>query len=134
MNERDTEFALKCRLIAAHTGGIYADSLQAFADFIRADEREVCAKVYVTQQEQEPVAWGYSSIDGEIYDCISPAAHADAEGDYKVPLYTAPPQRTWVGLSDEEINGIAKNYALNNPTTPLHFARAIEAKLKKKNS
>ena len=30
-------------------------------------------------------------------------------------------------LTDEDINDIAKNYALNNPTTPLHFARAIEA-------
>lgn len=30
-------------------------------------------------------------------------------------------------LTDEEVNRIAKNYALNNPTTPLHFARAIEA-------
>jgi len=38
---------------------------------------------------------------------------------------TAPPQRQ--PLTDGEINGIAKNYALNNPTTPLHFARAIEA-------
>ena len=30
-------------------------------------------------------------------------------------------------LTDEQIDHIAKNYALNNPTTPLHFARAIEA-------
>ena len=45
-----------------------------------------------------------------------------------------PKQDTWVGLTDEEIDHIAKNYALNNPTTPLHFARAIEAKLKDKNT
>jgi len=44
------------------------------------------------------------------------------------------PQRTWVGLTDEEIGDIAKNYALSNPTTPLHFTRAIEAKLKEKNT
>ena len=43
------------------------------------------------------------------------------------------PQREWVGLTDEQIEVIAKNYALGNPTTPLHFARAIEAKLKEKN-
>ena len=30
-------------------------------------------------------------------------------------------------LTDEQVNNIAKNYALTNPTTPLHFARAIEA-------
>ena len=41
------------------------------------------------------------------------------------PLYTTPPQRK--PLTDEQIDHIAKNYALNNPTTPLHFARAIEA-------
>ena len=43
-------------------------------------------------------------------------------------------QRPWVGLTDAEINGIAKNYALNNPTTPLHFAGAIEAALRSKNT
>ena len=43
-------------------------------------------------------------------------------------------KREWVGLTDEEINDIAKNYALNNPTTALHFAKAIEAKLKEKNT
>ena len=36
-------------------------------------------------------------------------------------------------LTDEQIEAIAKNYALGNPTTPLHFARAIEAKLWEKN-
>jgi hypothetical protein len=40
------------------------------------------------------------------------------------PCSTTPKRKP---LSDEEINDIAKNYALNNPTTPLHFARAIEA-------
>jgi hypothetical protein len=36
------------------------------------------------------VAWGFRNHDGAIYDCISPEAHADAEGDYTIPLYTAP--------------------------------------------
>ncbi|CAB4240539.1 hypothetical protein UFOVP38_1 [uncultured Caudovirales phage] len=40
MNERDKELAVKCRLLTKHTGGIYTDSLQEFADLIRADERE----------------------------------------------------------------------------------------------
>ena len=39
--------------------------------------------------------------------------------------HTTPPQRK--PLTDEEIGDISKNYALSNPTTPLHFARAIEA-------
>ena len=64
---------------------------------------------YDEKSEQEPVAWGYRSKDGEIYDCISPEAHADAEGDYKVPLYTTPPKRLWVGLTDDEINNHYQN-------------------------
>jgi hypothetical protein len=43
MNERDKELAVKCWLLAKHTGGIYTDSLQEFAALIRADEREACA-------------------------------------------------------------------------------------------
>jgi hypothetical protein len=48
----------------------------------------------------------------------------------EVLLYAAPVQRTWVGLTDEEIwealGGI-------DCTRPMLIARAIEAKLKDKN-
>jgi hypothetical protein len=43
-----------------------------------------------------------------------------------------PPQRTWVGLTDEEITSVANNsHPLNGVRS---FARAIEAKLKEKNT
>ena len=58
-------------------------------------------KVALGKPEQEPVAWGFRHHDGAIYDCISPEAHADCEGEYNVPLYDAPPKRPWVGLTDE---------------------------------
>jgi len=47
----------------------------------------------------------------------------------KIPLYTTPPQRTWVGLTDEEISEVdwKSNETLHD------FARAIEAKLRSKN-
>jgi hypothetical protein len=51
------------------------------------------------QTKHEPVAWGYISADGGIYDCISPEEHARVEGDYKIPLYTHPAKT----LTDEEI-------------------------------
>jgi hypothetical protein len=44
MNEQDKELAIKCRLITSSIQGIYVDTLQEFADLIRADEREACAK------------------------------------------------------------------------------------------
>ncbi len=48
----------------------------------------------------------------------------------KPPLYTAPPKKEWVGLTDYEIVGIASL----NQSNDFSFARAIEAKLKEKNS
>jgi hypothetical protein len=48
MNERDKELALECQLLSEHTTGIYREALQTFADLIRADEREACAKVCET--------------------------------------------------------------------------------------
>lgn len=42
-------------------------------------------------------------------------------------------QRTWVGLTDEEIEALAKWADKNAAPWHLEFARAIEAKLKEKN-
>jgi hypothetical protein len=86
----------------------------------------------IAQPVQEPVAWGYRNHAGAIYDCISPEAHADTEGDYIVPLYTTPPQRPWVGLTEEEIKEcfkITPDLYLN-----CHIYARIEAKLKEKNA
>jgi len=50
-------------------------------------------------QTQEPVAWVvYSSAENDI-------VWADKGKRLKqnTPLYTTPPQRTWVGLTDDEI-------------------------------
>jgi len=114
-------------------------------------EMAKCEQALAAQPEQEPVAMLFGSLP--VYDTAAqwdkPSASFDAwwDGDYDDsanPYHTGTPaywawagwqaaQRKWQGLTDDEINGIAKNYALTNPTTPLHFARAIEAKLKAKN-
>ena len=89
------------------------------------------------QPAQEPVAWGYRSKDGEICDCISPEAHADAEGDYTVPLYTTPPLRPWVGLAADKIEDIeqkiyTQTIMKSQPQAVylFKFAKAIEAAVK----
>ena len=73
----------------------------------------------------EPVA----IADGGVLNWI-----ADKQFAHEAELYTAP-QRTWVGLTDEEI--LAKcesvpDYDIGNYDL-IEFARAIEAKLKDKN-
>ena len=52
---------------------------------------------------------------------------------------SAPPQRPWVGLTDEEIRGLwswsmTREAELTATTQQHAFARAIEAKLKEKNN
>jgi len=64
----------------------------------------------------------WMSISKEHYDRLKP--------EFRMTCYTTPPQRTWVGLTDEEISAIdwKSNETLHD------FARAIEAKLKDKNN
>ena len=50
------------------------------------------------------------------------------------PLYTTPPQRTWVGLTNNDLQPIAEEYQILFGSWVHDFARAIEAKLKEKNS
>jgi hypothetical protein len=49
----------------------------------------------------------------------------------KVPLYTAPPQREWVELTDEEMFDI---YGQNHIGKLCNLGRLVEAKLKEKNT
>jgi len=50
------------------------------------------------------------------------------------PLYIPPPQRPWVGLTDEEIAEIASKPAAIVDSYVHTFARAIEATLRSKNT
>jgi len=77
------------------------------------------------EPEQEPVAWMYVNTDGECEQIEYGVC------DYKDPhitfLYTSPPRKEWVGLTDEEIACIAYNECEKS------FVRLVEAKLKEKN-
>jgi hypothetical protein len=54
-----------------------------------------------------------------------------------IALYTTPPQRTWVGLNDEEIAEVEDEYIVDYRIpagSAWNFAKDIEAKLKEKNT
>ena len=51
-------------------------------------------------------------------------------GEDRVPLYTAPPKKEWVGLTDEE----ARELCVANVPYVIDMVRALEAKLKEKNA
>ena len=77
----------------------------------------------LTQPEPEPVAWMQN--DMEHFSLWPDEWHV-------VPLYTVPPQREFIVLTDEEIAGTSVECAVTTPSD-IYFARAIEAKLREKN-
>jgi hypothetical protein len=83
-------------------------------------------KAVLAQPEQEPVAW----MD-EYGDVLS-ASVVDGNGLRNIPLYTAPPKREWVGLTDEEITEIRLK-SFDSVATNHAVYQAIEAKLREKN-
>jgi hypothetical protein len=100
-------------------------------------KQAIAALRQALETEQEPVAWITNGGKGELWWHRS--SKFDEEGNLigpnpdDIPLYTAPPQREWVGLTDEEINSVRYNRDWTAPWTDTTFARAIEAKLKEKN-
>ena len=73
----------------------------------------------------EPVAWMWK--DGSLTSDPD-----EADGTW-IKLYTAPPKHEWVGLTEEEsVDLLPVGDWEIEPT--LDFAKAIEAKLKEKNT
>jgi hypothetical protein len=111
---------------------------EAFEDIERRQGGFQAKRAMATDKMQEPVAW---VCEG----CASDEKHAIdywQEDVDDIPigtlLYAAPPQRPWVGLTDEEVNDCIKfpnrNLFARDGTTSQRIARATEAKLKEKNN
>jgi hypothetical protein len=153
--------ALKLALEALESIAMIGVGEGEVCEFLAKRAQQALASVdeALAQPAQEPVAWGFRHHDGAIYDCISPEAHADCEGEYTVPLYATPPaaqpplpvqpaqepdeltiaymnglydgkkKRPWVGLTEEE-----RRTVLFKSDTAEEVAIGIEAKLKEKNT
>ena len=88
-------------------------------------------KEALAQPEQEPVAWVHhltfknlNSFERSRYSTTLAKKQTDA---CCIPLYTTPPQRTWVGLTEDEAFACkGRDY--------FETYQAIEAKLKEKNT
>jgi hypothetical protein len=118
------EMAQECGLVGMrpHLDGIYIESLLAFAKLVA--ERALADPMREVQRlgqeiEQEPVAWADHGVVNWI---------ADKQFKHASLLYTTPPQRTWVGLTDEDDIDWKEGGNLKD------LVKAIEAKLKEKNT
>ena len=87
------------------------------------------------EEKQEPVAWITDGGKGELWWYRS--SKFDEEGNLigpnpdDIPLYTAPPKKQWVGLTDEEVSDVIDGVLEGGGW--LDVARAIEQALKEKN-
>ena len=93
---------------------------------VEGAEAITAIKEALAQPAQEPVAFASHGIVNWI---------ADKQFQHEAHLYSAP-QRTWVGLTDEEISEIEDEYIVDYRIpagSAWNFARDIEAKLKQKN-
>jgi hypothetical protein len=73
-------------------------------------------------------------IDGrqmQMQSSVDKAVNAMTQPTYYIPNKD---ERTWVGLTDEELQPIADEYRILFGSWVEDFARAIEAKLKEKNN
>ena len=90
-------------------------------------------KKELAKPEQEPVAW---MVRDQVDGCRYPSALKNPAGSINgesQPLYTAPPRKEWVGLTDEDTANICMQSDINNWHDE-QVIDATEAKLKEKNS
>jgi hypothetical protein len=108
---------------------IKRDTQAGFEDAVVRATHKVMAE-FEAQPAQEPVAW--ITPDGEGFRIRFSAPTIDVPLGWDA-LYTAPPKREWVGLTDEEREDIAQDYSLTGLGYQSPF-KSIEAKLKEKNT
>jgi len=100
----------------------------------------------MSTDKQEPVAWrSWNDKDGFGFWDTKNEAESWCDLDFdSEPLYTTPPQREWVGLTEEDIQPAIRKAMIYYGYDPKHstltsgagfceLIRAIEAKLREKN-
>ena len=89
-------------------------------------------------EQGEPVAWMHKQGNHEEPSFRQLDNWEISNGWKQYPLYAAPPQRTWVGLTDEEISEFDTWHDNREEEVgwcnPSEIVAYIEAKLKEKNT
>jgi hypothetical protein len=102
-----------------------------------ADAIQAGKKLIAELESQEPVAWMYQEYrDDDQFGWRDEIQFVQPPNDpnyfrYIVPVYTHPPQRTWVGLTDEEMLMI---YGQDHVGKKYSLGRMVQQALKEKNT
>ena len=106
-------------------------ALQEISDIGQWDTSDMAHRPGGLTVEQEPVAWTVRDyVDGFRYVSSTENPSGTIAG-LSEPLYTAPPRKEWVGLTDEEIA-----QTVGSPLDEVYLAdfRRVIAKLKESNN
>jgi hypothetical protein len=95
----------------------------------------VADAVLAQEQEHAPAAWIHTDSNNSRVRYLEwTKDRTSYRGDWiKTPLYTHPPRREWVSLTDEEIGMLYVTWDATPGVSMADFARAIEQALKEKN-
>ena len=92
-------------------------------------------KAQLAKPEQEPVAWMVLTLDNKKLMLFGEEKPPIFDAPVKlIPLYTAPPRKEWVGLTDEEIISSSKFFDYMTNEELIDAVRELETKLKDKNN
>ena len=107
------------------------DAENAIRTAIEKAEKQAPYLFYVHTREESPFSTGGRYI--EFFEWYSPdEIPTGVEILSMFPVYTTPPQRTWVGLTDEEYKEL--HLQMGAVYFYQDYGRAIEARLKDKNT
>ena len=131
-----TKEALKLALKALEQYAEYEGETRAANEAITAIKEALAQPAVTESHKQEPVAWRAlvsKFPQGTGSDWVYVTKPIMKDSVHNQPLYTTPPQRTWVGLTLDERIELAKDvdWAIG---AYCEYAEKIEAKLKEKNT
>jgi hypothetical protein len=116
-------------------GGPAREAIEALRQALAMERFSEVSQEIEEALKQEPVAWLYQTAYGDKFIHKKEQAAFHQPNGIFTPLYTAPPKREWVGLTDREITKIG-NLDWDSAYVGIwyDFAKGIEAKLKEKNT
>jgi len=132
--------AIKAALEAKDEPVVWNEGVPAMLPKQKEGETFIVSYEPKLEAKDEPVAWisptellvMRGNALGGAKDWRVNVGLKPEDGD--VGLYTTPPQRTWVGLTDEDLKLLSAEWRIVYGAWMDDFAKDIEAKLKEKNT
>ena len=121
--------ALRLALEALKETWYHVGTFSPTDEAIELYDKAITAIKEALETKDEPVAW--MNRHGACKTSLFMEVEAGAKEEYTIPLYTTP-QRTWVGLTDDEFNELYNKYVPEYCS--LLLIEKVEAKLKEKNT